>query len=372
METPRGTVLLLGTRKGLWVGRSDEGRTAWSWEGPHHEMQEVHAVAALPGGRVLAAGASSWLGPQVWRSDDLLTTPGGGASWEGTPEGALRFGPDDGASVEAVWALEPGSPADAPGTVWAGSQPAALWRSEDSGETFALVRGLWDHEHRPHWQPGFGGQAFHTVLPHPTDPARLLAALSSGGLYGTEDGGTTWEPRNQGIKVEFLPEGKQYPAWGQCVHKVDRHPDAPELLLLQNHGGVFRSEDEGRSWVPADAGLPATFGFPVVAHPHQPGTFFVFPVEAGERRWPPGARAAVWRTRDAGRTWEECADGLPERFFVGVVRDAMAADDHAVTGLYVGGRNGGVWGSTDDGASWRTLVTDLPDVLCVRAYAVPG
>jgi hypothetical protein len=362
------TLLMVGTRKGLWIGTSDEARADWEFTGPHFDMEEVYSClidnrgethGAAP--RLLAGASSSWLGPQVWRSDDL------GASWQETPNGAVRFPEGSEATVERVWQLVPGVE---PGVVYAGTEPAAVWRSTDRGETFALEQSLWDHPHRTEWGAGFGGQAFHTVLPHPTDPQAVTAALSSGGVYQTTDGGASWEARNHGIKAEFLPEGQQYPEFGQCVHKITRHPTRPERLYLQNHGGVYRSDDEGQIWKSIADGLPADFGFPIVVHPHEPDTIFVFPINGGDKRYPPEARARVWRSRDAGETWEELGDGLPDDFYVAVMRDAMCADDHDRTGLYFGARNGAVWGSADEGETWRQIVADLPDVMVVRAAAI--
>jgi len=358
------TVLLVGTRKGLWIGRSDEARVDWEFTGPHFDMEEVYSCLVDTRGerpRLLAGSSSSWLGPQVRRSDDL------GATWQETPGGAVRFPEGAGATVERIWQLVPGAE---PGVVFAGTEPGAVFRSDDGGSTFALEQALWDHPHRPQWAAGFGGQAFHTVLPHPTDPRSVTAALSTGGVYQTSDGGVTWEPRNQGIRAEFLPEGQQYPEFGQCVHKITRHPARPERMYLQNHGGVYRSDDHGESWRYIADGLPADFGFPIVVHPHDPDTVFVFPINGGDRRYPPQAKARVWRSRDAGEHWEELAEGLPDGFFVAVMRDAMCADDHERTGLYFGARNGAVWGSADEGETWHQVVSDLPDVMCVRAAAI--
>ncbi|WP_435742567.1 WD40/YVTN/BNR-like repeat-containing protein [Nocardioides sp. SYSU DS0663] len=360
----RSTILVVGTRKGLWLARSDEARAEWELTGPHFDMEEVYSCAVdLRGGRprLLAGASSSWLGPQVWRSDDL------GVTWQDTPGGAVRFPEDVDASVERVWQLVPGSEA---GVVWAGTEPGAVFRSSDGGESFELVRSLWEHPHRPEWSEGFGGQAFHTVLPHPTDPSSVTVALSTGGVYQTGDGGASWQPRNVGIRADFLPEGQQYPEFGQCVHKITRHPARPERLYLQNHGGVYRSDDHAATWTDIGAGLPADFGFPVVVHPHDPDTVFVFPNSGGAGRYPPGARARVWRSCDAGGTWEELGAGLPDGFYVTVLRDAMCADDHDAAGLYLGARNGTVWGSADAGETWRCLVDGLPDVLVVRAAAI--
>ncbi len=362
-----GTMAMVGTRKGLWVGRSDERRETWTWDGPHFDMEEVYScmVDTRAGRtRLYAGAASSWIGPQIGYSDDL------GASWKVGPDGGIRFPQDAEASVARIWQLQAGAEDD---VVWAGTEPGAVFRSGDRGHTFALERALWDHPQRTEWGAGFGGQAFHTLLPHPTDPLSLTAAISTGGVYQTTDGGASWSPRNHGIRADFMPEEQRYPEFGQCVHKVARHPSRPERLFAQNHGGVYRSDDEGGSWQSIAEGLPSDFGFPVVVDPHDPDTVYVFPLAGAEGRYPPGGHALVWRSRDAGDSWEPLGEGdhgLPAGFFVGVMRDAMCVDDHEDAGLYFGARNGSVWGSFDGGTSWRELVRDLPDVMVVRAARV--
>ena len=353
------TKLLVGTRKGLWIGTSDDAREEWSFSGPHHNMEEIYSCMIEPGtGRILAGASSLWLGALVRASED------GGETWTET---TVKFPEDVDASVARVWQLAPGTE---PGTIWAGTEPGAIFRSTDGGESFELERGLWDHPHRTEWNAGFGGQAFHTLLPHPTDPQSLTAAISTGGVYQTRDGGATWEPRNQGLRAIFLPEGMQFPEFGQCVHKVARHPSRPERLYLQNHGGVYRSDDEAASWTSIADGLPTDFGFAMVVHPHEPDTIYTFPIGAGESRFPPEAKARVWRSRDAGETWEALDKGLPDPCYVAVMRDAMCTDDQETAGVYVGCRNGTVWASNDAGESWRCIISDLPDVMVVRAAAV--
>jgi photosystem II stability/assembly factor-like uncharacterized protein len=363
-----GTVLMVGTKKGMWLGRSDESRSDWEWEGPHFEMQGVYSTMVDKRGgstRLLAGSASSWFGPQVYRSDDL------GQTWEETPNGAIRFPEDTGASLASVWQLQPGSAAGDDGVVWAGTEPGAVFRSADRGETFELVRGLWDHPQRAEWGEGFGGQAFHTLLPHPTDPDRVLAAISTGGVYASTDGGETWAPSNTGIKAEFMPGERSFPEFGQCVHKVARDAVDPDRLYLQNHGGVYRSDDGGASWTDIAPGLPTEFGFAMVAHPSRADTAYSFPISDAGARWPVDGKARVARTTDAGSSWELLGEGgLPEEYFAAVMRDAMCADDHDVAGLYVGGRNGSVFASPDEGETWREISRDLPDVLVVRAARV--
>ncbi len=311
---------------------------------------------------MLVGASSSWLGPQVWRSDDL------GATWQETPNGAVRFPEDTDASVARVWQLVPGAE---DGVVFAGTEPGAIFRSEDRGETFSLERGLWEHPHREQWSEGYGGQAFHTILPHPDDPSSIIAAISTGGVYRTNDGGASWAPANKGIKAEFMPGERTFPEFGQCVHKIARHPANPDRLYLQNHGGVYRSDDGGDSWHDIAPGLPTEFGFAIVVHPHEPDTVFTFPITDAGARWPVDGKARVWRSRDAGATWEALGvDDLPDDYFVAVMRDAMCADTHQEPGLYFGGRNGAVWASADAGGSWTEIVRDLPDVMVVRAAVV--
>ncbi|OMI34488.1 WD40/YVTN/BNR-like repeat-containing protein [Streptomyces sparsogenes] len=356
-------LLAIGTRKGLFLGRRRGG--GWDLTGPHFPMQAVYSVGvdtrrAVP--RLLVGADSSHWGPSVFRSDDL------GRTWHEPPAPAVRFPEGTDTSLERVWQLHPAGPA-APEVVYAGTQPGALFRSDDGGETFAFVRGLWEHPQRPEWGAGFGGQAVHTVVTDPRDPGAVLAAVSSGGVYRSADGGASWAPSNTGLKAEFLPD--RYPEFGQCVHKIA--PDAvdPDRLYLQNHGGVYRSDDAGASWSEIGKSLPADFGFAVAAHPRRGGVAYVFPVSDGSDRYPPGYRCRVFRTEDAGSSWTELSAGLPEGDHYGVVlRDALRTDDADPAGVYFGNRNGEVYASADEGDSWRLVAEHLPDVLCVRAAVV--
>ncbi|MEU5382312.1 WD40/YVTN/BNR-like repeat-containing protein, partial [Kitasatospora cineracea] len=249
------------------------------------------------------------------------------------------------------------------------SEPAALFRSADGGESFELVDALWDHPQREHWGAGFGGQGMHTILTDPRDPDALLVAVSSGGAYRSADGGASWEPSNTGIRTDFLPE--RFPEFGQCVHKIARDAVDPDRLYLQNHGGVYRSDDAGRTWKSVADGLPADFGFGVAAHPHDPDTAYLFPLDADYARLPVDRRCRVFRTTDAGDTWQPLDAGLPTEQHYGVVlRDALCTDDANPAGVYFGNRNGEVYGSPDGGEHWSLLVSHLPDVLCVRAAAL--
>jgi photosystem II stability/assembly factor-like uncharacterized protein len=332
-------------------------------------MREVPSLAFLPGDgagtpTLLAGVRSEHWGPTVARSTDL------GATWEETEEAAVRFPPGTDAALERIWQLQPDP--DRPEVVWAGCEPTSLWRSTDGGHRFELVHGLWDHPHRRDWFPGAGGAAVHTVVPDPADPDRLLVAMSTGGVYATEDGGASWQPRNRGIGARFLPDPE--PDYGQCVHKVAADAAGPHRLYAQNHGGVFRTDDGGRRWVSIAAGLPADFGFPVLAHPRRPGTAWVVPLVADELRMPPDGRLRVHRTEDGGETWREVGEGLPDGSWNSVLRDAACVLAPAGEGpalLALGTRDGCVYASTDDGDTFTQVAAHLPDVLCVRGALLP-
>lgn len=358
-------MLTIGTRKGLWLARSDDSREAWSVDGPHLTREPVASCAIDVRGttpRLLAGGFSWHWGPFLVRSDDL------GGSWHDPEHAALRFPEGEGAAVKNVWQILPDVP-DRPGVVWAGTEPSALWRSDDGGETFSLVRGLWDHPHRPLWEPGGGGQALHTILPHPVDDARVTVGMSTGGVYRSGDAGESWAPSNGGIQAGYLPDPP--PEYGHCIHKVARDAQDPTRLYAQHHGGVYRSDDDGASWRAIDEGLPSDFGFPVVTHPRDAGVAWVFPLTADMDRTPPKGHCAAYRTRDGGTTWEPCHTGLPDDpFYVSVLRDAMCVDDADPAGVYIGSRDGCVFASPDEGETWTTVARHLPDILSVRAATI--
>jgi hypothetical protein len=333
-------------------------------DGPHLLAQEVAAVSVdtrRERPRVLAGIMYGHWGPTVMWSDDL------GATWEETDHGAIRFPEDADAALARIWQLRPDS-ADRPDVVWAGCEPHSLWRSTDGGCSFELVRGLWDHPHRKTWEPGGGGGAVHTVLPDPASD-RLTVAMSTGGVYVSEDGGGSFEPRSRGISAVFMPD--PMPEYGQCVHKVAVDAGGPQRMYAQNHFGVFRTDDDGRSWNSIADGLPVDFGFPIVASPHAPGTAWVVPLVADMQRVPPDGRLRVHRTKDAGETWTEVGAGLPDNAWTAVMRDAMCADDRDPTGLYVGTRDGCLYASADEGETFTLVADHLPDVLAVRAVRLP-
>jgi photosystem II stability/assembly factor-like uncharacterized protein len=265
-----------------------------------------------------------------------------------------------------VWNVTSGHDA-----LYAGVEPAGLFRSRDGGATWQHVEGLTNHPTRPEWQPGAGGLCLHSIVPHPTDTARMWVGISAVGAFETSDGGATWDVRNKGVRADFYPENK-YPEFGQCVHKLVMAADGGEHLYQQNHCGVYRSSDGGRQWEEITPGLPSQFGFPMVAHPRDPKTVWNIPLsEPEEGRLMPGGHAAVWRTHDGGDTWTKGDDGLPkDNAYVGVLREAMAVDRLDPVGVYFGTSTGHLYGSRDEGRSWRLIADNLPAIWSVDAAVV--
>jgi photosystem II stability/assembly factor-like uncharacterized protein len=353
------TMLLAGTRKGLFVLESDDRRD-WRVRGPYCESWPIyHAVYDPDAGTIFAAGSSEWHGTAVWRSSDL------GETWEWSSDG-LAY-PENGLKLSKVSSL-----AAAHGRVLVGAEAAGLFQSRDGGVSWSLLttldgqpgRGSWND---PDKQPP-GHLGLSAILPHPDDPSRLWVIVQGYGIFETTDGGESWTPRNRGLRADWPLED---PEIGYCVHKLVLAPDK-ERMYQQNHVGMHRSDDGGKSWTEISEGLPSEFGFPAAAHPHDRDTFYVIPVDPGHGRTMPDGQAAVWRTRDAGSTWERLADGLPqENAYLGVLREGMTIDHEDAPGLYFGTSTGQIFASADEGDSWSEIASYLPGIWSVEVAKVP-
>ena len=306
-------------------------------------------------------------GPDVQRSPDL------GETWK-SPSRGPRFSSGD-RTLSRVWHVEPGR-ADEPGVVYLGVEPAALLKSYDSGDTWSEVVGLTNHETRESWQPGLGGLCLHSMVLDPDQGDRMWVGISAVGVLGTEDGGETWETMNRGVRADFLPD--PFPEYGQCTHKLLGPKTRPEALFQQNHCGVFRSESGGASWEDITEGLPSRFGLALGLHSQDPDTLYVLPEDqaseeeaGGSRRFVTEAKFRVFRSRDAGRSWEPLTSGLPQRnAYLHVMREGMATDTLDPCGIYVGTTSGHIFYSRDDGDSWELLVEYLPPINSVDCAIV--
>ncbi|MCC1491565.1 sialidase family protein [Cognatishimia sp. F0-27] len=381
---PGAVTLLVGTTKGLFLVTGGADRTHWHVSGPHCDGWTInHATGDAHTGRIWAVGGNEWHGAGVWRSTD------GGASFasqklaDGEMDAWIRNDPD----AAALFGVEPQPPAPFTGqvdalwsvaragdTLYAGAKPATLFESRDDGQTWSEVTGLSNHESRDSWNPGAAGMTLHTIVPDPADPARLWIAISAAGVFATEDGGSTWTRRNRLSNAERCASHPPHPAapsdgqTGHCVHNMVRTGDGT-TLYQQNHHGTYRSRDDGRSWDDITDGLPSTFGFPIAVHPGKPHTIWTLPLNGDSAgRYPPDARAAVWRSRDGGDSWEACRRGLPqEACFFTVLRQSMSVDAHQAAGLYFGTNTGSIFATLDEGDSFMEIARHLPTVLCVEA-----
>jgi photosystem II stability/assembly factor-like uncharacterized protein len=365
-------LLCIGTRKGLFVAEASRARGRFALRGPFGPGVAVYSALIDDRGspRLYASSCNPFFGMKLLRSTDL------GKSFAET-KAAPAFPKQDGRALANIWSLAAGRERS---ELWCGVEPAALFRSRDRGDSWEMVDGLSNHEHSRKWQPGAGGLCLHTIL---LDGARAHIGISTGGHYLSEDGGKSFAASNRGVGAGFQPD--PYPEFGQCVHKIARHADAPGRLYLQNHGGwanwsgpggprpdigVLRSDDYGKTWRSIAKGLPSDFGFPIVVHPHDADTVYVMPL-VPETRTCPDAAPAVWRSEDGGGSWKRLARGFPkkESFFT-VQRDAMDIDDLKSPALYVGTTTGQLWLGRDGGEEWSCLFDSLPPIHCVKVAVV--
>ena len=354
-------VLLVGTTKGAFILRSNAQRERWELGGPYFHGHQVYAMAydGRQGRHRIWASTQSYWGTLLRSSDDF------GKSWTNPQQSPIRFPADAGVSLQNIWQIALGR-AEEPDAMYCGVEPAALFQSRDAGETWCLVRGLFDHPHRPRWLPANGGLALHSVVLDPTNPQRMYVAISSGGVYRTDDGGLTWAAKNRGVRATFMPD--KYPEFGQCVHKIVMHPSRPERLFLQNHWGLYRTDDCGENWTDIANGVPSDFGFALLVHPRNPDYVYAIPVESDEFRCSCDGRLRVYRTRNAGASWEPLMRGLPQkRAYETVLREAIAADSFGPLGIYFGTRSGQLFASRDEGKTWNKILEGTPAIVCVRA-----
>ena len=366
--------VLVGTRKGGFVLTSDGKRRNWKVAGPHFPGWEVFHVkgSTADADRVYAAAHTDWFGQVVQRSDD------GGGTWNAVGNEFAYDGETgthlwyDGTphpwEFKRVWHLEP-APAD-PDTLYAGVEDAALFRSTDGGKSWQEVSGLRRHPTGPQWQPGAGGLCLHTILLAPDDPRRIYTAISAAGAFRSDDAGESWRPVNRGLKSEgFLPSPDA--EVGHCVHRLAMHPARPDVLFMQKHWDVMRSDDAGESWREISGNLPSDFGFPVEVHAHEPDTVYVVPIKSDSEHYPPDGRLRVYRSRTGGDEWEALTEGLPQHdCYVNVLRDAMTVDTLDPCGVYFGTTGGQVYLSPDAGDTWKPIVRDLPAVLSVEVQTL--
>ncbi len=368
-----GVRVLVGTRKGAFILTADGKRDKWDISGPHFAGWEVYHMKGSPvdSDRIYASQSSGWFGQLIQRSDD------GGKSWETAGNEFTYHGIPgthqwyDGTphpwEFKRVWHLEP-SLTD-PDTVYAGVEDAALFRTTDGGKRWEELSGLRCHTSGSRWAPGAGGMCLHTIIADPSNAQRMFVAISSAGAFRTDDGGASWQPINRGLKSEYIPD--PHADVGHCVHRLAMHPARPNVLFMQKHWDVMRTDDGGNSWREISGNLPTDFGFAIDVHAHEPDTVYVIPIKSDSEHYVPDGKLRVFRSRTGGNEWEALGKGLPQSHcYVNVLRDAMAVDTLDECGVYFGTTGGQVYASADAGESWMPIVRDLPSVLSVEVQTL--
>ena len=365
--------VLVGTRKGAFILNSDEKREHWQVEGPHFPGWEVYHLKGSPTNpeRIYVSQSTGWFGQLIQRSDDAGKTwsavsnefkydgvPGTHQWYDGTPH------PWD---FKRVWHLEPSL--TEPDTVYAGIEDAALFKSSDAGASWIELSGLREHTTGSTWQPGAGGLCLHTILLDPTNPNRIYTAISAAGAFRSDDAGITWKPINKGLVSGHIPDPDA--EVGHCVHRLAMHPAQPNVLFMQKHWDVMRSDNAGETWHEISGNLPTDFGFVVDVHAHEPNTVFVVPIKSDSEHFPPDGQLRVYRSKTGGNDWEALTVGLPQKdCYVNVLRDAMAVDTLESCGVYFGTTGGQVYVSANGGDRWQAIVHDLPAVLSVEVQTL--
>jgi photosystem II stability/assembly factor-like uncharacterized protein len=365
--------LLVGTRKGAFILTADGMRRNWMIEGPHFAGWEIYHLKASPvdPNRIYASQSSGWFGQLVQRSDDggkTWTPVGNNFGYAGVPGTHQWYdGTPHPWEFKRAWHLEPSlTNAD---EVLAGVEDAALFKSVDGGQNWAELSGLRTHTTGQAWQPGAGGLCLHTIMLDPVNPQRMVIAISAAGAFRTDDGGATWKPINRGLRSLYIPDCTA--EVGHCVHHIAAHPSRPEVLYMQKHWDVMRSDDAGENWHEVSGNLPTDFGFVIDVHAHQPETVYVVPIKSDSEHFVPEGKLRVYRSRTGGNEWQALCDGLPQRdCYVNVLRDAMAVDRLDDCGIYFGTTGGQVYASANGGDSWTAIVRDLPAVLSVEVQTL--
>ncbi|HEV2495048.1 MAG TPA: exo-alpha-sialidase [Terriglobia bacterium] len=389
-----GVRVLVGTRKGAFILTSDGKRQNWEVSGPFFAGWEIYHMKGSPAdpNRLYVSQSSGWSGQVIQRSSDGGKTweaPGGGVTMspQGFPMGeSNKFVYDTSSETgkpltthqfydgtqhpwefKRVWHLEP-SLTD-PDTVYAGVEDAALFRSSDGGHSWQELPGLRGHGTGPKWQPGAGGMCLHTIILNPKDPRRIVIAISAAGAFRSDDEGKTWKPINRGLKSQYIPDPDA--EVGHCVHHIAMNPSRPDVLFMQKHWDVMRSDNAGDSWQEVSGNLPTDFGFAIDVHAHEPETIYVVPIKSDAEHYPLEGKLRVYRSRTGGNEWEELTKGLPQQnCYVNVLRDAMAVDSLDKCGIYFGTTGGQVYASANAGDSWTPIVRDLPGVLSVEVQTL--